>query len=507
MAAFFGIIMVASSTAALFPVGNKQNTDQNKPGLTITGTPADNYPDDKRTTFCESGEAKSTRYITEFKIPTACTQPLAVTTDSSGNVWFTESNTGNVAKFDTSTKTFEEFKNPQWQKGEKSMMWGINSATDGNIWYSDSQHNLIWKFDPQLKSYANFVFPKTAGIKDVFPQMLVSDGNNILVNDFTGKKIAIFGTSQTGPALQTTNIASPGNYNFTSTMVPDATGKIWYTVWIYQQGGILVRYDPNTGNSTEFALPPGIQAPNGISVDSNGKIWITDTASSFFSSFEPLTQQFTKFVTSPPPTSSYGNSSGLIKTPISRPYWNYFDDKGRLWFNEQVANSLGVFDPSKESLVEYLVPSKNPNWSDCGTIQDCGVAQVLDFTVDHNNVWFTEWVENNIGLVNTSTSLPLEVEPSSSSITLSRGQNQTLTVTLTPNEQLSSPVEILTSHNAGLHNLLVTSSDQKITLGNSTSVSINVASDSFALTGTYKILVSARYQDVTISKFVTVIIE
>src|SRR5712692_6763005 len=108
MAAFFGLIMVASSTAALFPFGgSRQNNNQNQPGLTITGTPADNYPDDKRTTFCESEEAKSTRYITEFKIPTACTQPLGIAADSSGNVWFTESNTGNVAKFDTSAKTFE----------------------------------------------------------------------------------------------------------------------------------------------------------------------------------------------------------------------------------------------------------------------------------------------------------------------------------------------------------------------------------------------------------------
>ena len=197
----------------------------------------------------------------------------------------------------------------------------------------------------------------------------------------------------------------------------------------------------------------------------------------------------------------------MIKTPISRPYWNYFDDKGRLWFNEQVANSLGVFDPTKESLVEYLIPSKNPNWSDCGTLQDCGVAQVLDFTVDHNKVWFTEWVENNIGLLDTSTNLPLELNPSSSSITLNRGQNGTISVTLSPNEQLSSPVEILTSHNSGLHNLLVTSSDSKITLDESKSVNISVASDNFALAGTYKILISARYQDVTISKFVTVIIE
>ncbi|OLD21533.1 MAG: hypothetical protein AUG16_02085 [Thaumarchaeota archaeon 13_1_20CM_2_39_20] len=507
MAAFFAIIMVASSTVALIGFGgNKGTSDQSKPGLTITGTPADNYPDNKRTTFCESAGAKSSRYITEFKIPTACAQPLGITTDSSGIVWFTESNTGNIAKFDPSTKNFEEFNNPQWQKGEKSMMWGINFASDGNLWYSDSQHGLIWKFNPQQKNYANFVFPKTAG-QEVFPQMLETDGNKILVNDFTGRKIAVFGTEQTGPSLQATEIPSPGNYNFTSTMAVDAGGKIWYTVWIYQQGGILVSYDPKTGNSAQFSLPSGVEAPNGISFDSNGKLWITDTASSFFLSFDPQSKQFSKFVTSPPPVLSYGNASGLIKTPISRPYWNYFDDKGRLWFNEQVANSIGVFDPVKESLVEYLVPSKNPNWSDCGTSQDCGVAQVLDFTVDHDKVWFTEWVEDNIGLLDSSSTLPLDVNLSSSSITLHRGQNATISLTLTPNEQLSSPVDILTSYTAGPHNISVAASDQNIILDKSKSLSINIGADNFALSDTYKVLVGARYQDVTISKFVAVTIE
>lgn len=176
-------------------------------------------------------------------------------------------------------------------------------------------------------------------------------------------------------------------------------------------------------------------APNGISIESNGKVWITDTASSMFISFDPLSQQFTKYITSVPQISTYGNASGLIKTPITRPYWNQFDSQGRLWFNEQVANTLAVFDPAKGTLVEYLVPSKNPNWSDCGTETDCGVAQVLAFTVSNDKVWFPEWVENNIGVLDSSVPLPLSVTASPTDVTVHRGQNATVTVTLSPNEQ------------------------------------------------------------------------
>lgn len=504
--AFMAVFVI--STVAAVGVGFFRPNPQESSQAELTGTPADNYAPDKRATFCQSeNDTRSTKYITEFKIPTACTQPLSITTDPSGNVWFTETNTGKLAKFDPATDTFQEFDNPLWQKGEKSMTWGIYYAPDGNIWFSDSQHNLIWKFDTQTKTYSRFVFPKSFGQSEAFPQVLKPDGADLVVNDFTGRKVSIFSTNQTGGDLKTIDINSPGNFNFTSDVTVDASGKIWFTVWTYQLGGDLVNYDPQTSHFSNYTLPSGILAPNGISIGPRGDIWITDTASSMFISFDPKSDQFTKYITSPPQVSTYGNASGLIKTPITRPYWNQFDDQGRLWFNEQVANSLAVFDPTKGSLIEYLVPSKNPNWSDCGTLSDCGVAQVLAFTVSHNKVWFPEWVENNIGMLDASTPLPLTLSASPTDINLHRGQNATVMVTLSPSEQLSGPVQILTQHTASPQDMNVATSSNAVVLDKQKTVSMSINADDFALAGTYKLLVSARYQDVTISQTITVSIE
>ena len=91
------------------------------PQITITGTPEDNFPDEQRAQFCGSSDAKSTTYVREFSIPTLCTNPLAVVTDYDGNVWFAETNTGKLAKFDPVSETFTEYDNPLWPIGGRSM--------------------------------------------------------------------------------------------------------------------------------------------------------------------------------------------------------------------------------------------------------------------------------------------------------------------------------------------------------------------------------------------------
>ena len=91
------VVYLFWATAASLP-GQMLPTEEEQQ-FTITGTPADNFPDEQRVQFCGTGNnAKSNDYITEYKIPTECTQPLAIVTDPQGNVWFAESNTGKVAK-------------------------------------------------------------------------------------------------------------------------------------------------------------------------------------------------------------------------------------------------------------------------------------------------------------------------------------------------------------------------------------------------------------------------
>jgi len=151
---------------------------------TSTGTPLDNFPDVQRAQFCSSEDAaRSNHYVKEYKIPTPCTQPLAITSDAEGNLWFTQTNVGQIAKFDPITEQFTEYENPRWPQGTRSMMWGIDYSPDASLWYTDEATDGIWKFSIHNEQYERTDFPTSA---DSLPQRLSIEGSQIIVNDFTG---------------------------------------------------------------------------------------------------------------------------------------------------------------------------------------------------------------------------------------------------------------------------------------------------------------------------------
>ena len=113
-------------------------------------------------------------------------------------------------------------------------------------------------------------------------------------------------------------------------------------------------------------------------------------------------------------------------------YWIDTDNSGNLVFNEQTSNQIAILDVQKESLVEYMIPSKNPNWADCDldSNANCGVAQIFGFDIADNAIWFTEWAENNIGVIDTSKPLPFKTNTDKETLVLKKGESGEITLTI-----------------------------------------------------------------------------
>jgi len=498
------------------------------------------YSDDESLQFCSANEqARSNEYVKEYKIPTACTQPLAITVDPYGMVWFAQTNTGKVAKFDPLTETFTEYSNAVWEDVEKvfvlsairnnmepeklrSMMWGIDYFPDGSIWFTDERTDAIWKFSIDTESYDRISYSQTDENKSSLPQKLVIEGSKIIVNDFTGGRLSFLDYAQDKQGLRHYAIPSVMDGAVTSDFAIDSDKNVWYTNWIPSGAGILVKFDypgyefqSTQGEVTQglflqdfvewYNFPAGLTTPNGVAVGPDQKIWLADTSSNYFFSFDPRTEEFTKYVTSIPTIDSYGNASDFIKNPVSRPYWIERSDDN-LIMNEHNANRIGVFNPFSETLVEYTVPSRNPNWADCEGIDYCGVAQVFDFAAYGEKIWFTEWVENNIGVVDTSIPLPFSIDIDKKQITLEKGQTTQLTLEVA--KTLFSDafdVNVNSSSTSTFSDIIITH-ENSFSLSDKTTISVEIMASEHALSGTHKVLLGAYTNDIAVSQFVTVIV-
>ena len=503
------------------------------------------YSSDEVSQFCSTNEhALSNEYVKEYKIPTTCTQPLAITVDHNGIVWFAQTNTGMVAKFDPVTEVFTEYHNQVWKNVEKifiataidnnvepsklrSMIWGIDYFPDGSIWFTDEATDAIWKFSIDAEEYDRISYSQIDENKSSLPQKLVIDGSKIIINDFTGGRLSFLDYAQDREGLRHYSIPSVVPDAVTSDFAIDSDKGVWYTNWVPSGQGILVKFDypgyefqVTQGEVTQglllqdfiewYNFPVGLTTPNGVTVGPDQKVWLADTASNYFFSFDPKTEEFTKYVTSIPTIDSYGNASDMIKNPVSRPYWiEHYD--GNIIMNEQTANRIGVFNPSSETLIEYTIPSRNPNWADCEGIDDCGVAQVFDFAVSGEKIWFTEWVENNIGVVDTSISPPFSIDIDANQITLEKGQTFEIPLKVTKASSwndMSIDASVNHSSTSTFSDIIIKPELNNFSLSDtSTTISVQISVSEHALSGTHKVLLGAYTDDIAVSQFITVTIE
>ena len=495
------------------------------------------YSGDQALQFCSTNEyAMSNEYVKEYKIPTVCAQPLAITVDHNGIVWFAETGTGKVAKFDPLTETFTEYANPVWEDIEKqfmlnaiknkavpeklrSMMWGMDAFPDGSIWFTEERTDAIWKFSIDSESYDRISYTQIDEGSSL-PQKLVIDGSKIIINDFTGGKLSFLDYAQDRQGLRHYAIPSVMEDAVTSDFAIDSNKNVWYTNWVPSGQGILVKFDypgyeyeSAKGEVTQglllqdfiewYNFPVGLTTPNGVAVGPEKNIWIVDTSSNYFFSFDPKTEEFTKYVTSIPTIDSYGNFG---KNPVSNPYWIEHSD-GNLIMNEHNANRIGVFNPSSETLVEYTVPSRNPNWADCEGIEYCGVAQVFDFAVDGKKIWFTEWVENNIGVVDTSIPLPFSIDIDTKEITLKKGETAvvTLQVTKTHSQHIVQSINVNYSFTSTFSDITIKPELNNFSLSDQvTAISVEITASEHALSGTHKVLLGGYTGDIAVSQFIIV---
>jgi streptogramin lyase len=243
--------------------------------------------------------------LKQFKVPTANSQPRAITNGSDGNRWFTEGTeftsapakigritpAGSITEFDANcqfcilTDIVQGPADILYLTSNNPILLRFNVATgtfltpidipnsnavagdlavhDDDIWFTDFNNDSLWRYNI------------TAGQFTQFP--LLIQPSDVAI-DSAGS--AWF----TAPFDNSVNRLNPATGTVESFPVPDGLsprqitiatdGQIWFTSRFVPQG--VGRLNPTTGVVTTFPIPsnPG---PEGIAASPDGSIWFTQT--------------------------------------------------------------------------------------------------------------------------------------------------------------------------------------------------------------------------------------
>ena len=390
-------------------------------------------------------------FITEYLLPQKCEMPLGILADND-SVWYVSNKLGTLGKFDVNDNKSEEFKIPVWDSRSKptdmSQSWDVKTDSKGNIWFTDEKQNGIWKYDQENKSFSFFPVPeRPSAFGTTYPVSIAFNGDDEIyfvgirskslwsanVSDL--KNMSLQGISNISIPLSSFNGIDPDLVSTGSIDIDRDRNVIWLSVLAFGVKGQLFKFDLATRTFTPYELPDHLDSPVGIAIDGKGNPWVTDHGTSIFFMVNSTNGKISEFSTSP-----LSRISANIPKDFSYtlPYWIRIDVKGNLWFNEHIGNKIAKFNPTNGTLVEYWIPTQNSMWAPCAPNESsCGISNTLQFSIGKNNqVWFSEWTENKLGMLNSSKPLSFVVDSSSKEFHIKRGETIEIPLVVSANQQV-----------------------------------------------------------------------
>lgn len=480
--------------------------------------------------FCGiNTQTYSTMYVKELKTSMKCEMPLAITVDVDG-VWYMSTKHGFLINYDPNSRDFIDYPLPLWKSRnlptDSSQVWTLKTDPSGkNLWFTDEKQNSIWKFNKVSKSFEMFPVPSNSSTFGTsYPVSIDFDSTgNIYFVGIRTPSLYIGNISQmkngTSSGISVIDLPTdefkgiePELVSVGSIVVDKKNSFVWISMLAFGQKGTILKYDILNNSFKAFKLPSDLQSPVGLLLGSNNGLWATDHGTNIFFKLDTVVGNITKYTTSIASPKLFGGVS--LTGAYTLPYWLKQGFNNTIIFNEHTGNKIARFDPIKEILVEYWIPSQNKFFGPCDpnvtNMINCGIGNVLQFSDEKDGkIWFTEWSENKIGFIK-NISLPFSVSSSYDTIVIKRGQTKEIPITIHANENtnlklLSSSTFTSTGElnpSVGYYNENALSLEK----GNQRQVSfiLNISPDQ--VDGNYVLMLGAEDDNVSVLKAIHVLI-
>jgi virginiamycin B lyase len=350
--------------------------------------------------------------IVQHPLPNGSSEPWALSTDARGRVWVIEQGSNQLGMFNPDTSNFQEYSIPTLNSTADSVM--VDSS--GNVWLTELTANKLGELRNGSSAIREFDIPNataslggTSAPISCGPNGVYKGPNSsIWVLCLFSNQIDQFFTSN--DSFKSYNL--PLFQSGPAGLVFDHNGNFWFTAadanmlgfanvselqagtsdgiqeFAPQNSTYLYSFEHETDleGSTE-SIVSSLPTPSGIALSPDGsKLWVTEHVDTSFDSYSIASKSLDRYWTSQT-YDDFGYS-------VSFPNGLAVDGNGDVWIAEHYGNKVAEFNPSSDTLTEYVVPC-------CGD----NPAGVYTLSLGQNRtIWFVEISGNAIG----------EIEPSNS---------------------------------------------------------------------------------------------
>jgi streptogramin lyase len=294
------------------------------------------------------GATRALGSVTEFPVPTPSSRPYQIVAGPDGNLWFTESDAGQIGKI-TPSGAITEY---PIRKG--SGPYGITIGPDGNLWFTERFANLIAKFSTAGQLLAEYPIPTD----NAQPWGITTGPDGALW--FTEEDVDQIGRMTVNGSvfeLPTQSCCFP---TFITT---GGDGRLWFTEELPGQIGAM-----DTNGAVEYFTPPTAELTYGITTGPDGMVWFTALAGRNKLGRVASNGQITEVLG---PTVLTGIAGVAAQAG------------GNIWFTLNDAGKVAGIDASGKSLGVFS-----------GGSYPIGITEGPD-----GNIWFTESQSNAIGRI------------------------------------------------------------------------------------------------------------
>ncbi len=292
---------------------------------------AADMPRYKDTVRLFGSDAMNIVYV-EYDMPGPSRMPFSAAPDKNGYLWIPNFGVANkITRLDPKTGEMQDFPVPNIGTA------GVHSAVpalDGSVWLAEQGSNKVGRWDPatqKITEYQDAYLPGKEGIED-------GGSKHTIRLDPSGKVWASGGLlarfdPETG---KFTHFAEHDGYVYD--VKPDAKGDVWFTSPFVNKIG---KVDAKTMKVTQWSPPTANAFPRRMEIGPDGMIYAGEFLGGKILQFNPKTQTFKEF---------------QLPGPDPSPYATGFDADGYLWYNSHNMDLLGRFDPKTGKVIEYPFP-------------------------------------------------------------------------------------------------------------------------------------------------------